>query len=488
MSQIDSVVIIGDGVSAWLAAAILKKNMANLAVTVVGKLMPVSGAIATTEMFSAIETLLGINREQLIFYSDATFRLATSYQFDQESDKNFIHPLSGYGDTQDVLEFHQYASLIKSTVNHNLDNYSLGSSAVKAAKFSPVISAAESEIKPMIYGLHVNLVAMLQFIIGYAKHLGVLHINEDCINSDPCDSATLTGLKLSNGGHTAADFYIDCGKKSLLHDAADCSYETWLKFFPYQQCMDITLDSRPSNAPTSIVKLGAGYWLKEMPIRSGTAVSIRADTQDVLQEVVGTLSSRKIKSQIQYAIKPGMRNYFWKSNYLAIGKAACEFDDILVPECELVMLAVSRLLRLWPDKSFNETLIAEYNRLMALSYESVRDFHSLHYWLFYPALFSQQYRLSPLLAEELQLYMQTTRLKPREYRYVPERHWFSLLVGMNRWPEKCTNISVHTPSKFYTDAMDEWAQKIRQEVAAMPPHTHFLNAYLKNFKKTENVR
>src|SRR5213075_1656898 len=46
---------------------------------------------------------------------------------------------------------------------------------------------------------------------------------------------------------------------------------------------------------------------------------------------------------------------------------------------QLIMDGIGRLIQFFPDRRFKPHLAAEYNRLMAQQYESVRDFIVLHY-------------------------------------------------------------------------------------------------------------
>jgi hypothetical protein len=68
-------------------------------------------------------------------------------------------------------------------------------------------------------------------------------------------------------------------------------------------------------------------------------------------------------------------------NCVALGLAAGFVEPLESTSIHLIETAVGKLIELWPDRDFRPELAEEFNRVMAIRYESVRDFIILHYKL-----------------------------------------------------------------------------------------------------------
>jgi tryptophan halogenase len=147
----------------------------------------------------------------------------------------------------------------------------------------------------------------------------------------------------------------------------------------------------------------------------------------------------------------------------------------------LVQAGLSKLLSLFPDRSFDPALEAEYNRLTTVQLEQIRDFLILHY--------KANARTDPFwrrcremdvpdsLERKIALFRATGQLFRYEDELFSESSWLAVLLGQGIVPRTHARIADTVDPRQAHHMLTGMAQVMRQAAEAMPTHRQYIERH-----------
>jgi hypothetical protein len=137
----------------------------------------------------------------------------------------------------------------------------------------------------------------------------------------------------------------------------------------------------------------------------------------------------------------GRRKQSWVKNCVALGLAAGFVEPLESTSIHLIETAVGKLIELWPDRDFRPELAEEFNRVMAIRYESVRDFIILHYKLtqrddseFWR--YCANMRIPDSLHHQIELFRETGRVTILDRDGFAEPSFVAMMMGLGVVPKR----------------------------------------------------
>ena len=384
------VVVVGSDSVAWLAAAALKRafNHRQLDV-VVADCAPSPNQVLgrwTLPSLRALHTLLGINEDELVRRTGATFKLATEHVGWRGDSTRFMHPHGELGVQLGDSAFYKYLLLqaIGGRIEH-AENYSVAALAADQGRFTRPVQDEQSLLSSYTYALHLDEAAYCAFIRAHAQTLGVRLAGVFADVSLRADGA-VAALVLANGEQLNADYFVDCsGSQSLLmNKLLAVDREDWSQWLTCDRMISVPAPIAKYPPPLTRTIASDAGWLWRMPLQHCSVVghvysSAFKNDDEALHQLVSAVTDGKCGPAVVNRFKAGRRRQFWVGNCVAIGDAAVMLEPLAGADLQVAQLGISNLVELFPLDKQSSVEAVEYNRLMAEHADALRDFTMAHY-------------------------------------------------------------------------------------------------------------
>jgi len=175
----------------------------------------------------------------------------------------------------------------------------------------------------------------------------------------------------------------------------------------------------------------------------------------------------------------GHRREFWKGNVLALGLAAGFMEPLESTSIHLVQTSLARLLTHFPDKRFNPSDIAAFNRRTLLEYEKVRDFLVLHYvattrddtafWRHCRSI-----KLPETLSARIEQFCASGRIFEEPNDVFGTASWLAVMYGQGLRPEASNPLIAKLDPARIDSIMRKIGSTIDNAANQMPTHREFI--------------
>jgi tryptophan halogenase len=103
------------------------------------------------------------------------------------------------------------------------------------------------------------------------------------------------------------------------------------------------------------------------------------DDAEAEATLMGQLAGEPLATPRRFRFKAGHRAEFWRGNCVALGFASGFLEPLESTGIQLIQNGIGRLIEYFPDRRFDPVVVAEYNRVVRVEWERIRDFIIAHY-------------------------------------------------------------------------------------------------------------
>lgn len=486
------VLIVGGGTAGWMSAAalarVLPPGTAEIQLVESEAIGTVGVGEATVPHIRFFNAKLGIDEADFMARTAATFKLGIEFANWSRPGERYIHPFGAFGRDLDGLSFHQlWTRAFHGGKVENFQHYSLPIMAARQGKFMHPADDPEQPLSGFSYAYQFDASLYAAYLRRFAESLGVRRTEGKIVDvALDAESGFVDSVVMASGERLSADLFVDCSgfRGLLIEESLNTGYESWSHWLPCDRAYAVPCAGAGSPDPYTRATAHEAGWFWRIPLQhrvgNGHVYSSRfTSDESAVAALVGQLESTPQAEPRQLRFTTGKRRRQWSRNVVAIGLSAGFLEPLESTSIHLIQLAIGHLIDLFPDRQFDPMSEIEFNRIMALEYERIRDFLILHYhateredtefW---------RYCKNMDIPESLSLRMELFRkrgvvVKHREGMFL-DPSWHAVFIGQNVIPEHydpwCERVSDHA----LREHLQTVATEFNQAVDAMPAHLEFI--------------
>jgi tryptophan halogenase len=478
--MIPGIAIVGGGVAGWMTAAALAnalKGRGRVQLIQTAADPPPDLGEAATPQVRAFHAGLGIDEDQLVRRTQATFKLGTSFSDWPRPGRRFFHPFGDYGVSIETVGFHHcWLRLRELGDETEFAAYSLAAAAAALGRFVRPSPDPSSVLSSYGYGLHLDGPRYLEHMRACALAGGVLTPRPRFAGASlRAEDGSIEALVLEGGELIAADLFVDCSDQGLLiGQALGVGWEDWRQWLACDRTVTVAGASAHDLPPYTQVAGGEGGWRWRMSLQDRVAhgyvyCSGLLSDDAACEALIDRTGARALEAPVFRRFDSGRRRQFWSRNCVAIGPAAAALEPIEGTNLHLIQSAIERLIALLPGGECESADAEEYNRLTIAEIERLRDFLILHHHAA-----ASDAALPDALGYKLEGFRARGRVVPYDGEIFQTAGWLSVLDGMGIRPRRHHPFADGLELGALRSRMQALRTVVGQAARSMPTHRDFI--------------
>jgi tryptophan halogenase len=485
-------VVVGGGTAGWIAAATLvhalKGQIGEVELIESDEIGTVGVGEATIPPIQFLNSILGVDEFDFIRKTQATFKLGIQFRDWRRMGDEYLHPFGPYGQSAEGVSFHQYWLRLKAHGEGGaLNDYSMAAVAAKLGKFAVPPKELPPGVPGLGYAYHFDAGLYARYLRGYAEARGVKRTEGKIAEVElRPEDGFVAGLKLADGRRVEGDFFVDCSgfRGLLIEQALKTGYEDWTRWLPCDRAAAVPCDTVEPSVPYTRATADKAGWRWRIPLqhRVGNGYVYCSGHISDDEAAAALLAGLEGKAQAEprfLRFVTGRRRKQWLKNCVAVGLSSGFLEPLESTSIHLIQVAVTTLLELFPDRSCAQADQDEYNRVMDLEFERIRDFLVLHYHATQrtDAPFWNERRTMSIpdsLAYKMDLFRDRGVVVKYKDGFFLEPSWLAVYLGQNVVPRAYDPVSDSVPDAALAHRLKAIRESIADTARAMPSHADWI--------------
>ncbi|WP_277924683.1 tryptophan halogenase family protein [Sphingomonas sp. BAUL-RG-20F-R05-02] len=489
------VVVVGGGTAGWMTAAALTRLLphhCSIRLVESEAIGVVGVGEATLPHIRAFNERLGIDEADFMARTRATFKLGIEFRDWGRIGDSYIHPFGTFGRGTGAVDFQHYWTrlLREGAALPSLDTVSYACALARSGKFDHPTTDRASLLSTFGYAYQFDALLFAPYLRKIAEEGGAVR-TEGRIATVERDSETgdITAVVLDDGDRIAGDLFVDCSgfRSLLLGDTLEEPFVDWSRWLPTDRAVAMPCRTHTAVTPyTSAIAMPAGWrWRIPLQHRTGNGyvyASAFVSDDDARRALESAVEGEALAAPRILRFKAGRRRRSWVGNCVAIGLASGFLEPLESTSIYFVQQAITTLIELFPQRAIAASDRDEFNRIIDLEYDRIRDFLILHYHATTrdDSPFWDHVRTMTVpdsLSEKLDLWRTRGRLvKYREGVFL-DPSWVAVYLGQGIVPEGWDPRVDSMATDVLLRNLETLRNDIGGDVARRPDHRSFIERY-----------
>jgi tryptophan 7-halogenase len=494
VSEPVDVVILGGGTAGWMAAtalvSLIPPSRCRVRLVESEEIGIVGVGEATFPEIKNFNDAVGIDEAEMMRATNAAFKLGIEFVDWGFKGSRYIHPFGVHGPANmEHIFHHRWLRARHLGLKSAIDEYSFAAQAARNCRFEfpetrrPTINSA------FTYAYHFDANLYCLYLRGLAEQRGAMRKEGKVLEviQDP-ETGDIQSLVLESGETISGDLFIDCsGFRSLLLDKTlGVGWEDWSKWLPCDRAFAVPSERDELSPYTRSTAMEAGWrWRIPLQHRTGNGYVFSSnfiDENEAADSLMRSLETKALGEPRMLKFRTGRRSVGWEKNCVAIGLASGFFEPLESTSIYLIQVAIMHLVPLLPGKSIDPRLRDEFNQLMDLQYERIRDFLILHYklnrredaeiWRYCAAM-----EVPESLARKIELFRHSAIIERYKDGLFTPTSWLSVFIGQGLVPESYNPLADAIAEERLIPQLEEFRAEILERVEEMRRHDNFIDRY-----------
>lgn len=482
------IVIAGGGTAGWITAAALSNQMGELLdITLVEsqEIGTIGVGEATIPPMRTFHRLLGINEQEFMRATNATFKLGIQFENWKKIGDSYLHSFGVTGKQTLITDFiHFWLRGRTLGIATEFGDYCLEYKAALEKRFSI------NDQAKLNYAFHLDAGRYTNFLRARSESRGVKRVEGKIANvlQHP-ESGFISSLTMDSGVEIAGDLFIDCtGMRGLLiEQTLHTGFEEWGHWLPCDSAIALQTETTAPALPyTKSIAHHAG-WRWQIPLQhrvgNGLVFSSRYMSEDeAVNLLLSSVEGKVLTEPKTIKFKTGKRKKSWNKNCIAVGLASGFLEPLESTSIHMIMTAVTRLLQLFPHGEIKQSIVDEFNIQAESEIERIRDFIILHYkaterddspfWRY-----CKDMEIPDDLRHRMTLFKEFGKSFQVEGELFRLDSWTQVMLGQGIMPSSYHPIVELMPQRELQHFLNSVAAEVTKNSAMLSAHQDFVNKY-----------
>ncbi len=489
------IVIVGGGTAGWMTAAALSRLLTTgyrVRLIESDLISTIGVGEATIPSIRAFNQLLGIDEDEFMRQTQATFKLGIEFvNWGKEGD-SYIHGFGQIGRDQVLAKFYQYwLKMQRMGKADTLEAYSINTLAPRFGKFMrPPKDMPNSPLSDIAYAFHFDAGLYAKYLRARAEQQGVLRTEGKIIDSLLHDAdGSIDALVMENGEKIHGDLFIDCSGLAalLIEKALHTGFEDWSDLLPADSAIAVPCASHGDLLPCTRSTAHSAGWQWRIPLQhrtgNGHVFSSRFMSADEAQAILmRNLDGEALAEPRHIRFTTGKRKKAWNKNCIAIGLSGGFMEPLESTSIHMVQTAITRLLTLFPDRGLSQIDIDTYNAQNDEEYLWIRDFLIAHYKINDKSehafwRYCRDMEVPASLQERFDLFTSHGRIFRQGEELFAETSWLQVMHGQGLRAQAYHPLVDQRSEEDIAYFLAQVQKTIKKCIEVMPTHAEFIASF-----------